>query len=596
LTTTDGFLKADGLTANNNSYLGMDITLYAEDRNITNSIFKDNAQNDIRFTRSVSCKISLINVTGTGNQPIGFNYSSNISIENQTFSSLTICHAQNVTIKNVTIIGSSSLKNGEFNLYDVNNSYLIDVNASDLFYALYLTASYKNIISNSTFFRSFIPVTLSGSEKNNITNISVKWGSSRPDGWIYGAGIYLAGAHNNTIKDSQIRHNYKEAIYFLSSHQNNITNCIIENHSNGGLKFSGGSKKNVIYNNFLNNSLNYNDTTSVSNYFNITKTLGTNIVGGAYLGGNYWGDVNETGFSEIGCTDENQDNICDAVYPLGDGNYDYLPLTLISFTLPEVVVVSHGDSPAPGASQTSFLGSISSGGSATMEITNPKISITKVTVEVKDMVTGVSLTVMEISSPTQAGFEIGLPSGISYQTFEVSAIGLINENISKLIFNFRINNTWLEKQNKSVNDVNLYRKPTNMTEWSPLTTTYIGKDEKYSYFSALSPGFSSFLIFVSPAECIPAEKRCLENQAQFCLGNKKWLVSEVCDYKCEKGKCIEKGLQINLNPLVVYPIIGIVVVGVLVSFIIQRRIKMKQKISSSEAYNQYFDNIKPSEN
>ncbi len=69
----------------------------------------------------------------------------------------------------------------------------------------------------------------------------------------------------------------------------------------------------------------------------------------------------------------------------------------------------------------------------------------------------------------------------------------------------------------------------------------------------------------------------MENQVQFCLGNKKWLISEICDYKCANGKCVEKGLQVNLNPLVVYPIIGIVVVGVLISFLMQRVPKRKRK-------------------
>ncbi len=53
------------------------------------------------------------------------------------------------------------------------------------------------------------------------------------------------------------------------------------------------SNDNCIYNNYFNNTNNsYDDG---NNIWNTTKTLGVNIIGGPYLGGNYWSDYMGTG-------------------------------------------------------------------------------------------------------------------------------------------------------------------------------------------------------------------------------------------------------------------------------------------------------------
>ena len=52
---------------------------------------------------------------------------------------------------------------------------------------------------------------------------------------------------------------------------------------------------------------------------------GTNIVGGSYLGGNFWGYPNGTGFSQT-CINTNGDGICDSPYVLDANNTDYLTL------------------------------------------------------------------------------------------------------------------------------------------------------------------------------------------------------------------------------------------------------------------------------
>ncbi len=84
------------------------------------------------------------------------------------------------------------------------------------------------------------------------------------------------------------------------------------------------SSNNTIYNNYLNNS--NNAVASGSNSLNVTRTIGSNIADGPYLGGNFWAQPDGAGFSQL-CADTNTDGICDSSYIPGSGNIDYLALT-----------------------------------------------------------------------------------------------------------------------------------------------------------------------------------------------------------------------------------------------------------------------------
>jgi len=72
---------------------------------------------------------------------------------------------------------------------------------------------------------------------------------------------------------------------------------------------------------------------STDNVWNSTKTAGTNIIGGSYLGGNYWAKPDGTGFSQIN-VDMDCDGFCDSPlskYELDVTNIDYLALCLVAY-------------------------------------------------------------------------------------------------------------------------------------------------------------------------------------------------------------------------------------------------------------------------
>jgi len=166
-------------------------------------------------------------------------------------------------------------------------------------------------------------------------------------------GICLVGSSNNTIAGNNIVGNSWDGIYLYESSGNTITGNKIENNRDGiDLYESSGntitnnivgnnwvgiylslSSNNLIYNNVFANDVNVVVEVGV-NYWSIEKTRGTNIVGGPYLGGNYWSRLSEY------CTDSDGDLICDQPYRIDKNNIDYYPLakpedfTTPTFTIP----------------------------------------------------------------------------------------------------------------------------------------------------------------------------------------------------------------------------------------------------------------------
>ena len=110
-------------------------------------------------------------------------------------------------------------------------------------------------------------------------------------------------------------------------------NIISFNEKCGYEDYSAGT--NLIYDNYFNNTLNIrlgeHSRPETPSSWNITKTPGKNIVGGPYIGGNYWATPEGNGFSQTH-SDSDADGTFEGPYSLNKIEADYLPLVLPSRT------------------------------------------------------------------------------------------------------------------------------------------------------------------------------------------------------------------------------------------------------------------------
>lgn len=118
----------------------------------------------------------------------------------------------------------------------------------------------------------------------------------------------------NVIAENLINNNYV-GIEIFDSKYNTINGNNITDSNWWGIFLDYLSDNNIIYNNYFDNTDNYRDL-GYNNIWNITKTSGINIIGGPFIGGNYWNNY----FGN----DTNDDGIGDTIIPHGPG--DYLPL------------------------------------------------------------------------------------------------------------------------------------------------------------------------------------------------------------------------------------------------------------------------------
>ncbi|AKB80284.1 cell surface protein [Methanosarcina horonobensis HB-1 = JCM 15518] len=138
-------------------------------------------------------------------------------------------------------------------------------------------------------------------------------------------GIVLGSCSGNTISGNTASDDAR-GIHVGSSDDNILSGNMVTSNSAYGIYVCGLSDRNLVYNNYFNNT----DVTiksGIGNSYNITKTAGKNIVSGTYIGGNYWGKPDGTGFSDT-AVDRDGDGISDSAYTsITSSIYsDYLPL------------------------------------------------------------------------------------------------------------------------------------------------------------------------------------------------------------------------------------------------------------------------------
>ncbi len=228
--------------------------------------------------------------------------------------------------------------------YKSNNNTFINNTVSGSFDGISLTSSRNNTFTDTIAFgNKQCGISIGTSSYNNrFVNTTTKGNN-----W----GISVSSSDNNIFLNLNSSNN-QYGVDLSNSNSTIITQSTISNNLIYGLSpafYNDNSYNITIYNNFLNNTQNIMFYKSNPNTWNITKTSGTNIIGGAFLGGNYWANPSGTGFSQTSM-DANGDGICDSAYTIGTGNIDYLPLGGKRDTTPPVILPISNPTPVlPGA-------------------------------------------------------------------------------------------------------------------------------------------------------------------------------------------------------------------------------------------------------
>ena len=232
-------------SSSNNNITGNTVS---NNRNL--GIYLDSSSNNNITGNIASNNIHGIHLSSSGNNVV----TGNIANSNGQGIHLWSSSSNNVITGNTA---SNNIYCG-ISLYDSSNNVITGNFASNHEYnGIYLSSSNDNNITDN-FASDNVGcgiILLSSSSNNNLTGNTVS---------NNGDGIGLSYSSNNDLTDNTVSNN-DQGIYLVSS-----------------------SDYNTIYNNYFNNT--YNAYDGGNNIWNIAKTTGVNIIGGPYVGGNYWSD------------------------------------------------------------------------------------------------------------------------------------------------------------------------------------------------------------------------------------------------------------------------------------------------------------------
>ena len=278
----DTVLVHDG-TYNENVNVNKRLTIRSENGAASTTVQAANSTDHVFEVTVDYVNISGFNVTGaTGGDEAGIYLGSanHCNVSDNTASNNTVGIYLSESGNNNITSNTASNNTVGICLSESGNNNITSNTASDNFAGIGLDHSdYNSISSNTASANNRAGIGLQYSNYNTIASNTASTNNE------YGIG--LDHSDYNNISDNTASNN-GYGIHLPYSDNNELTSNTVNSNNDYGIYLSFLSINNLLYNNYFNNTHNAND--NGNNAWNITKTAGTNIIGGPYLGGNYWSD------------------------------------------------------------------------------------------------------------------------------------------------------------------------------------------------------------------------------------------------------------------------------------------------------------------
>ncbi|MEL4304424.1 NosD domain-containing protein [Methanococcoides sp. LMO-2] len=288
------------------------------------------------------------------------NWNGNVS-DDSAYAGIKLLYSINNTLSSNTVSWNDDTGIG---LFDSNNNILnSNVLSYNLDDGIYLENSNNNTLSSNTASDNYYGIRVVESSDNELLDNIADLNEH--------AGISVRqSSTTNTLSNNTANSNVDIGIGLLNSSENTFTDNTVSNNSYG--IYVENASSNLLFNNYFNNTNNANFLGTNDNTWNTTRIVGTNIVGGIYLGGNFWADPDGTGFSQV-TDDLNGDGICDEQYNLTDPVFDidFLPLSIVNDDLlPVINITSPADGSGTNVSSVTVSGLVNGTGSMPLVTVN----------------------------------------------------------------------------------------------------------------------------------------------------------------------------------------------------------------------------------